>query len=376
VRLDVHDETRTFTGLSEAWDRLHTLAGLLGPFSRFGWQFDWWRSLGPGRSLRLVVARRAGDVVGILPLFEEPGPIRTLALVGSQGGGSDYLDVIAADPDVRRALLVHAVHALRPDALLLDDLLDDSPTVPLLFALSRGRTTVSARYPCPYVDLRAAPPIRPRAETIGRRTRWLSSLPGHRIDVETSHDACAPFQVRFRRLHEARWRDNGGTQAFPDGRLWTFHERAMERLADAGRLRLWTMWVAGEAVAVAWTFDDDGRSLYYQCGYSPEWGSRSVGQVLLETFIEDARRRGLAEVDFLRGGEPYKWEWTRTARRTVRLFWPLTAAAKAADVARSIARTGRSVLRGMLPEPLVRTMTRTVRSARMRAPQLSQEESA
>jgi CelD/BcsL family acetyltransferase involved in cellulose biosynthesis len=372
--MDVHDDARTFASLAEPWDALHRRAGLLGPFSRFGWQFDWWRSLGGGRALRLVVARRAGEVVGILPLFEEERPVRTLAFVGSRGGGSDYLDVIAPEAEVRRALLEHALRALKPDAVELDDVLDGSPTVPLFHALARGRATVTERHPCPYVDLRSAPARRPRAETLGRRERWLGALPGHRVEVETSPSACTPFLLRFRRLHEARWRRDGGTQAFPDGRLWAFHARGLERLADAGRLRLWTMWAAGEAVAVAWTFDDEGRSLYYQGGFSPAWSGRSVGQVLLARYLEDARRRGLAEVDFLRGGEAYKWEWTRSARWTVRLSWALTRRAAVAAVGERAMASVRKAAHRLLPAALEGALTNAVRAARLKSPQSSSRE--
>ncbi|MFM2152560.1 MAG: hypothetical protein RL199_995 [Pseudomonadota bacterium] len=374
MRLDIHDDAGSFAALAQPWDALHLRAGLLGPFNRFGWQFDWWSALGQGRSLRLVVARKAGAVVGLMPLFEEPGPVRTLALVGSRGGGGDFLDVIASDDDVRRGLLAHAVAALRPDALRLDDLLETSPTVPIAFAISKGRAVVSARYPCPYLDLRSPGPARPRAETLGRRERWLTALPGHRVDVETSASACASFLERFRRLHEARWEADGGSQAFADGRLWHLHRRSMERFADEGRLRLWTLSVAGEAVAVAWTFDDGRRSLYYQCGFSPAWSARSVGGVLLARYLEDARQRGVEEVDFLRGAEAYKREWTRTARRTVRVFWPLTAKAAVAETAGRLLDAGRRHARRVLPPAVAVPLTRAWRAARTHRGQHHSEE--
>ena len=50
------------------------------------------------------------------------------------------------------------------------------------------------------------------------------------------------------------------------------------------------------------------KFLYYQSGYDPAWRSKSVGLVLLAHTVRDAFAEGLAEFDFLRGDEPYKYD--------------------------------------------------------------------
>jgi len=366
MRLDLHDDALAFARLAPDWDRLARAPGRLGPFSGFGWQFDWWRTLGPGRALRLVVARRGGEVVGVLPLYEEAaGPLRNLALVGSAGGGGDYLDALSTGRDVTMAMLRHALESTGADALVLDDLLETSPTVPAVVALSEGRARVSPRHPCPFLPLDEGLET-PRAQTLRRREKWLRALPGFSVQFETGPDTCAPFLARFWRLHAARWERDGGSQAFADGRLVRFHERVVQRYADEGRLRLWTLRAAGEPVAVAWTFDDENRALYYQCGYDPAWGSRSVGHVLLAHVVDDARRRGLSELDFLRGDEAYKREWTQQERRTVRVSWLRTPRATVAVEAERLARTARGLVRRALPDALAVPLTRALRQTRQR----------
>ena len=46
---------------------------------------------------------------------------------------------------------------------------------------------------------------------------------------------------------------------------------------------------------------------------------RGATTVLLAAIIDDVRGRGFSEVDFLRGGEPYKGRFTRNNREMLRL---------------------------------------------------------
>lgn len=367
------NEVRELAALERPWRQLVAQSGLPGPFCDFDWQFEWWRALGPGRTLRTLVAIEGGRVVGLLPAFEEKlDGARTLALIGSRGGGGDYLAAPCRDRGVERAL-VDAALASGVDLVELDDL-DACGTLRTVVqeAASEGgaRCRVIDRFPCPRIPLSPGFPAllarSGRRDNLRRRRKWLESQPGFRIDCETAPDAVAPFLARFERLHAARWASDGGSQAFSDERLMGFHRQVTRRMADAGALRLWTLYVGSEAVAVAWTFDDGERALYYQSGFLPAWGSRSVGLVLFARFVEDACERGHREVDLLRGAEPYKFEWTREGRLTVSVQMPLTWRGRTALELRASRRELRRRMTGAIPMGLRRSMSRMVRDARMR----------
>lgn len=361
--------------LEREWEPLRARTSLPGPFTGFSWNLEWWRSLGAGRRLRLLTARRGGMLEGILPFYEDTLlGARRLRFVGSPGGGSDRLDVIAQDVRTRAALLEAAVDRFAPDLVALEDLDDASLTIPVAAGLARarGRVRVEPRFACPYLPIRGtwSDFLRraPRRDNLRRREKWLRAQPGFELRCETDPAAVPLFLARFHRLHAARWHDDGGTQAFPDGRLVRFHERILERFAEEGHARLWTMTIAREPVAVAYTFDDGARSLYYQSGFAPAWRSRSVGLVLLARYLEDAFERGVSEVDFLRGNEAYKRDWARDARRTVTLEWIVTRRGEAAVSARAAMTRLRSTARDALPEGARRWITRPLREARRRSP--------
>ncbi len=372
MRTEIITDTVGFVRLADAWRALETSEHLHGPFTGFSWQLEWWRALGGGRQLRIVVAREGDDVVGICPLFEEQtGGIRRLAFIGSAGGGGDYLDVLTADPRVR-ARLLHEAAELEADLLDLEDVESTSALISdaLAQANDSDRHAVAAsRFPCPFIPIRATYAdyltTVARRENLRRREKWFAAQPGFRIECETSPESVAPFLARFHRLHAARWSSDGGSQAFADARLSAFHRQIMARYADEGCLRLWTLWVAGEATAVAYTFDQGTRSMYYQSGFLPAWGAKSAGLVLFARYVEDAFTRGCSEVDLLRGSEPYKAEWTREARATINVRWALSARGRAWLAWRAARNSSRELVKRAIPEQARVHVARLVREARM-----------
>lgn len=374
MRLEVVTDTRGLAGLRAPWTTL-AVDGRTTPLLRgHTWAMEWWRALGGGRELRVVVAADRGEVLGILPLFlENSEGYARLALVGSTGGGADYLSVLARSELVRAELIRHALN-LGADVLELGDLESGDPAVGA-FASETARlgtpTELLARYPCPYIAVRE-PFDRflagmARRENLRRRAKWLAAQPGFEVTCARDAREVPGFIELFLRLHHARWRDDGGSQAFHDGRLVAFQRAVCARLADEGRLGLWTMRVAGAPVAVAYGFDDDeGRTLYYQSGFAPEWGSKSVGLVLLARFVEDAFGRGRREIDFLRGAEPYKAEWTKDERRTVTARAALTSRGRAVLGWKALSADVRERMREAIPRALRVPITRFVRDVRRR----------
>lgn len=371
--VDLVTGTGAFARLEPAWRALESSPGLLGPFHGYTWQREWWLALGGGRSLRILVAREGERVTGIFPLYEElRDGARCLSFIGSPGGGSDDLDILCAD-DATRAALVKAACELGVDLLELEDITSTSPLIAELqtqASQAGQRAKVEPRYPCPYIPIATSwadyQRTIARQDTLKRRQKWFVAQPGFRITCETSPDEVPAYLDRYFRLHEARWGLDGGTQAFQDARLAQFHRAVTLRLAQESRARLWTMWVAKEAVAVAYSFEDRGRSLYYQAGFLPAWGGKSAGLVLFAKYVEDAFERGQKEVDLLRGAEPYKLEWTKEARATVAVRWALTARGQAALKWRQARTAAREKLRDALPANARDMLSRFIRERRLR----------
>jgi CelD/BcsL family acetyltransferase involved in cellulose biosynthesis len=53
--------------------------------------------------------------------------------------------------------------------------------------------------------------------------------------------------------------------------------------------------------------------------YDPTYADYSLGRIVLVSFAEQSFREGCHELDFMRGEEPYKFQWTTLCRTNLAL---------------------------------------------------------
>ena len=163
----------------------------------------------------------------------------------------------------------------------------------------------------------------------------------------------------FFRLHAARWAGDGGSQGIKGTGVEAFHRDATGLLAERGRVRMYTMKVAGQAVASVYGILHQGRFIYFQSGYDPAWRSKSVGLVLVGETFKDALAAGFTEYDFLRGTESYKSDWTTKQRRTVALrIHPAKGPGAWLTRSEEAARVTRNAFKQLLPQGMVEQVRR------------------
>lgn len=343
----------------DEWRALNAVARAGTMFLSPDWLEPWWAQWGEGRELQLVCVREGGRLIGFLPLFSEEVriggvPVTRLAFVGDGETGCDYLDVLAA-PGREREVFDRALDAVRDlewDVCDLDGLWRESFTAATLAQrFPNARTTEGLlrdgklRYVCPHIPLQGTYDDYlkglGRRENLKRREKWIFKMPGTSIECARTPEEAVKATDHFLTLHKARWAADGGSDGLCDEKHEAFHRDAIARLAKAGTLRLYTLFCARRPVASVYGVVHNGKFNYYQSGYDPEWGSKSVGLVLLARTVSDAFAERLTEFDFLRGNEGYKGEWARGERWTVQLrLWRggRGKAARAALMARTFAR--------------------------------------
>lgn len=378
----VRDE-EGFTELEEAWSSLLDQCEA-SIFSSWQWLYPWHQRPGGKRRPFLLCARdrMTRTLHGLLPLYLEVRHgagrrYRRLGLLGDDGVGSDHLG-----PLVRRGVEEEALAALAQGLLLHQDewdlleLLDvdtDSPSTRMLVEQLRSAglgVHFEERNECPFELLEPELTFERfltrtrRAENFLRRRRWLERQPGFRIERAESDAEVQQALSSFFRLHGLRWQERSQLNT-PEAQA--FHREAAARLARRGRLRLYTLWVEGMAVASVHTLRHGGTFSYYNAGYDPAWQHKSTGLVLVGTTFQDAIAEGYREYDFLRGTEPYKLDWTSQVRRTARIqMWrPGSSGAWVARAERLRRETHRA-LRAVLPARAMDAL-RWIRSPALRS---------
>jgi CelD/BcsL family acetyltransferase involved in cellulose biosynthesis len=315
LRIDELTTTEELDALEPAWADLWSRAPAATPFQSPAWLIPWWRHIGGGR-LRVLAARAGGRLVGLLPMFLQQAP-EGEKLLPLGIAISDYLDGLYEDghgPAVAESMLrrlaerqrdwhVCELHPLPAGSALLQAPAPAECASEVL----RFESCLVVEIPPRATSLRQVLPKRMRKNLryFGGRAARLG-----RISFETATVASLPEVLdALLELHAIRWARDDRPGVLADPAIRAFHDAAAPALLSAGLLRLYALRLDGRIVAVLHCMLAKARTYCYMSGYDPDLAEISPGTLILAHAIEQAIGEGAFEVDFLRGGEPYKYFW-------------------------------------------------------------------
>jgi CelD/BcsL family acetyltransferase involved in cellulose biosynthesis len=338
---------------AETWDSLAGRTPWATPFSRHCVQRAWWDAYGAtAHDQTLVVADEAApnEILGIVPLMHrhelEPGDVAARTTLRHQPGPAlrpvpasatavffgasyhaDYATVLAAPADLGRvseaiAGWLAAEDQSRWDVVDLRRLRDGDPAVDALakalewaapeacWFVTREQEDV-----CPIVTLAPGADYEGYLATLGGKERHEIRRKVRRaeaageVKLERSVNPIRDLDA-FVELHQKRW---GAEGLFPptDGGAASrqFFAGLFEDCAPSGLVDLSFLTVGGRRIAAGVTFDDGEAVYYYNAGVDPDARELSPGVVMVARYIQRAIELGRSRLDFLRGDEPYKYEW-------------------------------------------------------------------
>lgn len=111
-------------------------------------------------------------------------------------------------------------------------------------------------------------------------------------------------------LHQKRWGADGLFPPTPGGDCSRrFFRYLFQHFGPNGPAKLTRLTVGDRLIASGIHFDDGERIAYYNAGIDPAARDLSPGVVMVARYVQMAAESGRREIDFLRGNEPYKYEW-------------------------------------------------------------------
>ncbi|MGA3056682.1 MAG: GNAT family N-acetyltransferase [Candidatus Limnocylindrales bacterium] len=357
---------------AEAWDALVDRTSHATPFSRNCVQRAWWDAYGAtAHDQTLVVVDEAApdEIAGIAPLMHrhelEPGDVAARTTIRHQAGAvlrpvpasatavffgasyhADYATILAAPGDVAAVCeaVVQALAAEDPsrwDVVDLRRLRSGDPAADALAAsfewaapragwlVTREREDV-----CPILTLPAGADFEAYLGTLDKKERHEIRRKIRRAEaagevrLERSPDPPGDLDA-FVELHQKRWGAEGlfpPTEGGAASRL--FFGRLFENCAPTGPVDLSFLTVAGRRVAAGVTLDDGAAVYYYNAGVEPDARELSPGVVMVALYVQRAIELGRSRIDFMRGNEPYKYEWGAVDEPIERLLVQRTAPAE------------------------------------------------
>lgn len=345
-------ERRPFADVPRAtWDALAERNPAATPFSSWAFQRAWWDAYGANaHEETLAVVDPSGALVAIVPLMHrhqvEPSdalthttmrhgadlaltPVAPTAKAVFFGASyhADYATILCDPADLAAVAEAVAVYFAGPDCGDWDvvDLrrlrCADAVGTALASAFgalerSRGWTlNVEREDVCPVVTFPPGADMEAYLATLGKKERHEIRRKVRRAEavgevaLTDSSDPLADLDA-FIDLHQKRWGADGLFPPTPGGaQSRVLFARLFELFGADGPLRLSFLSVGGRRIAAGIHFETADALLYYNAGVDPDARDLSPGVVMIHAYVARALAAGIRRMDFLRGDEPYKYEW-------------------------------------------------------------------
>jgi CelD/BcsL family acetyltransferase involved in cellulose biosynthesis len=324
----VSDDARFFA-LEEEWNDAVDRAGIPHPFLRHEWLRTWWECFGAGCRLHVVIVREDDRIAAIAPLLSESVrmyglPVRRLRLLhNDHTPRADF--IVAARPEHSYAAIWSALQQAddRWDVLQLGQLPRESPTGRVMQRLAASAHCSTGVWPsgeAPYLEVTGSwdhyldrLPAKFRQNLRNRLSR-LKRLGAPAMETLDDPDAILQARDDAFRLEASGWKEEAGTAVCCDPAVQRFYTVLAERAAARGWLRLLFLTVDGRRIATSYGSRYANRLFLFKTGYDPAYAQCSPFKLLTSFAVQQAFAEGLSEVDFLGDSEPWKIEWTATAR--------------------------------------------------------------
>lgn len=324
-RLDLVTSARGLEPWLEAWDDLAVRSGL--PYCSPVWMLSWWEHAAPAEAeLRVVVAARGNELLGIAPFFVHSGrgDLARYKLLGA--GKSMPIEPLARQgwegrlaPGFAQLLREAWPH---PDVISFDGVPSTSPWPDML-----RREWPHPSDPWMHKDVvRPAPTVdvqgKSYEEWFGSKTRNFRQQmrraqrqlvnKGATIRLVDDAEQLESKLQSFARLHYARWEDRGGSNAL-NPRIEAMLLDAGRVLVPEGRFQLWVAEVEGLDVSSHLFVRAGGELSYWLGGFDDEWAQMHPSMLTILAAVEHACDTGAERVNLGAGGRPYKYRFADSA---------------------------------------------------------------
>jgi len=308
-----------FDLIAQEWDEL-ARATAAPPFARPGWLEAWWHAFGRGE-LRILVARDAGRLRGVLPLERRNGVLAALA-----NAHSPSFDLVAADPEARTELLRRALE-LASRRLELRELDRDGRTVAAMADAARQR-----HVPLRVRELRQAPTVRlgtgaqeypaslagKRRRDLNRRRRRLDDAGTVEVSWHDGDERLDDLLDEGLALEGSGWKERAGTAIVSAESTRRFYQAITHWAADQGLLRLGFLRLDGRPLAFQLTLWNERSCYLLKTGFDRAHQREAPGILLLAELVARASAKGLETVELLGDSEPHKMVFAQGHRTMVR----------------------------------------------------------
>jgi CelD/BcsL family acetyltransferase involved in cellulose biosynthesis len=322
-----------FSELKSVWNHLLNKCKDSNPFLTWEYLFTYWKHFGSSRKLKILcVENENNDVIAIAPLrlsrYNLANLVTYNVLEPLGYRGADYTGFII--PEIQNEcinLILKYLNGQKDwDFIYLLDVPETSITSHA-FKKTGGNASkfeVIKGAVCPYIPLPASmdiflsklsPSFR---KNLKKRLRKLEK-DFQKVELKSYKDFSTVKEAMniFFNLHQKRWTLKGMPGVFNLEKIRNFYIEVAKIFAEKEWLALYFLTVDDKPIAARYSFEYNSKMYFLLPGIDPDYSQYAPGHIMHLKVIEKCIEKGITECDFLKGGEPYKFEWTNSYRRNL-----------------------------------------------------------
>jgi GNAT acetyltransferase-like protein len=330
LRLETHVATEAFSIIRDEWEALHRSLSPKVPFTGPLWNELWWThcrkcSFFSRDDLLLVVVRDSCDrLIAVAPMLRTSRPaggpirLREIQFFGADPNMTEIRGVVC-DPLDQPRVLEQLSHLLHQDGLPFDwirwqgihmegSALPDRPNGAGKFVWTRHVPDYFVEVPDSWQAFEAGLTKRVRKKL--RSSLKELDRDGHKFQLQITKDPSdVPAALSdFFRLHEERTKVRS-YDVFAQPEKKKFLNDYCLEMAKRDQLRIYSISVLNQIVAMRIGFVFDQELYLYHSGNAVDWDRYSIMTVLLGEIFRSAIADGLTRVNLSTGNDRSKTRW-------------------------------------------------------------------
>lgn len=295
----------------------------------YDWVVSCWKVFGQRNKLIVLITENDGEVVGIAPLA-----ITVQKRFGHQRRMIEFVSTIWADyNDIivsrkNKPIVLEAIFSYlcsikdRWDVIKLNDIPSESSTASICKDKLSGYFRffkITDSSVCPQLLFEGSHDrIKKnilRRKDFKYRHNWLKRR-GNLVyrDCESAEEILSLINTYFD-YHISRWEPTETKSLFYSEINREFFRALVENMFNTGHLKFSVLSLNNLPVAFCFGFEYNKMVIRYKSTFNNAFRKRSVGLVLLKLMIEEAMKKGLRGIDYVRGAEDYKFQFSNVETR-------------------------------------------------------------
>jgi CelD/BcsL family acetyltransferase involved in cellulose biosynthesis len=291
------------------------------PFLHPGFVLAWQRAFDRG-ALSLVTVRRAGELVGALPLIRHGA-----VLASAANWHTPVTGVLALDERVARRLArtLTDAHPRRISLAFVDSADTTTKAFASEVASARYRIVERPLTRSPYLELTddwaafesgMSSDVR---SSLRKRRRRLEERGTVTFDEEDGSSRLDQLFDEVVRIEKMGWKGEQGTAIGSRTDTLRFYREIVAWAAHRGWLRIHILRLDGRPIAVGVALRSNGIQFHLKIGFDPAYRQLAPGTLLMREYIHGAFADGLRRIEMLGDDEAYKRVWCPETRETIGL---------------------------------------------------------